>query len=201
MSDKFLNKFRIESSRLKEWNYSKAAAYYLTICTRNREHYFGEIHDEKMSLSPIGKIVESEWKKTPEIRPDMNLKLDEFVVMPNHFHGILIIGQNAFNTAICTDAMHGNLLHSTDAMHGVSTNTPNNKFASQSKNLASIIRGFKSAVTSQVKKNGLEYAIGSISSQFAWHPRFYDHIIRDTESLNRIRQYIIDNPKKWKQRK
>lgn len=116
----------------------------------------------------------------------MNLKLDEFVVMPNHFHGILIIGQNEFNNAIYTDAIHG-----------PSTPVTHNNFKSQSKNLASIIRGFKSAVTSRVKKYGLEYVVASISSPFAWHPRFYDHIIRDVESLNRIRQYIIDNPKKW----
>jgi len=93
----FKNKYRIESFRLKNWDYRNAGAYFITICTKNRAHYFGEIADREMQLSEIGKIVENEWIKTPEIRPDMNLKQGEFVVMPNHFHAILIIGQNEYN--------------------------------------------------------------------------------------------------------
>ena len=79
---------------MKNWDYRNAGAYFITICTKNRAHYFGEITDGEMQLSQIGKIVENEWIKTPEIRPDMILKQGEFVVMPNHFHAILIIGQN-----------------------------------------------------------------------------------------------------------
>jgi REP element-mobilizing transposase RayT len=119
MPEKFLNKFRIPSARLPQWDYKNTGAYFITICTHNREHYFGEIEDEKMQLSSIGKIVETEWLKTPEIRPDMNLKLDEFVVMPNHFHGILIIGDNKFNKPIRGGIDDGR--GSGDAMHGIST--------------------------------------------------------------------------------
>lgn len=91
-----MNKYRIPSARWQNWNYQNAASYFITICTRKRKHYFGEIEGGKMYLSNIGKIVESEWLKTPEIRSNMNLQLDEFVVMPNHFHAILIIGENEF---------------------------------------------------------------------------------------------------------
>ena len=140
MPYKYLNKYRIQSTRLREWDYKNAAAYFITICTHNRQHHFGEVYNRKMHLSPIGKIVEIEWLKTPDIRIDMNLELDEFVVMPNHFHGILIIGDNQFNKSADARYPNGFVMSECrdggvgvggiggigccrDAMHGVSTGT------------------------------------------------------------------------------
>jgi hypothetical protein len=74
---KFQNKYRIPSTRLQNWDYRWAGLYFITICTENREHYFGEITNRKMTLSEIGEIVESEWLKTFEMRPDMNLWMGE----------------------------------------------------------------------------------------------------------------------------
>jgi REP element-mobilizing transposase RayT len=162
---KFNNKYRIESTRLLNWDYAQKGVYYVTICTANREHFFGEIKNE-------------EWIKTPQIRPDMNLELGEFVVMPNHFHGIVFIGNNEFNSDFGRDAMHR---VSKDDLY-------KNEFEPQSKNLSSIIRGFKSAVTVQGRK---------INPGFGWQSRFHDHIIRNPQSYEIISQYIIDNPKKW----
>lgn len=88
---KFNNKYRIEPARLKNWDYSQRAVYYVTICTANREHFFGKVQDEEMVYSNIGTLVEHEWVKTPEIRPDMNLELGEFVVMPNIFMGLYLL--------------------------------------------------------------------------------------------------------------
>lgn len=175
---KFNHKYRIESARLKSWDYAQKGVYYVTICTANREHFFGKIENEYMTLSEIGKIAEEEWKKTPEIRPDINLELGEFVVMPNHFHGIVFIGNNEFNDGYGRDAMHR---VSTDEIY-------KNEFGPQSKNLSSIIRGFKSAVTVQGRK---------LNPDFGWQSRFHDHIIRNPQSYEVISQYIIDNPKKW----
>ena len=93
----FKNKYRVETTRLKNWDYGNEAAYFITICTKHREHFFGEIRNEEMTLNDIGNIVRNEWQQTPRIRPDMNLTLDEFTVMPNHFHAIIFIGQNQFN--------------------------------------------------------------------------------------------------------
>ena len=166
MTDKFQNKYRIPSARASWWNYGDNAAYFITICTKYRAHYFGEIG----SLSEIGQIAESEWLKTPSIRPDMNLELDEFVVMPNHFHAIIWIGENKYNRDLDYDDIA-------------------NKFGPQFKNLASILRGFKSAVTTFAVKNNIE---------FGWQERFHDHIIRDEESYQKIRNYIINNPSNWK---
>lgn len=183
--DKFQNKYRIPSARLRTWDYGSNAAYFLTICTADREHFFGEIVNEPVvkndsndnvetqciaSLQPtvIGKLVESEWIKTPTLRPDMNLELGEFVIMPNHFHAILIIGDNNYN-------------------HSDQSNK--NQFGPQRKNVASVIRGFKSAVTKNAH---------IINRAFEWQERFYDHIIRDEPEYQRIVNYITNNPSNWK---
>lgn len=191
MTNKFKNKYRIYSARLVSWNYANEGSYFVTICTKNRKHFFGKIvqgiDGAEMQLNEIGKIVEQEWIKTVEIRKDMNLELGEFIVMPNHFHGIIIIGENECNGDEGRDAMHRR-----DAMRRVSTgNVVPNKFSPQSKNLGSIIRGFKSAVTTKAKKIGL--------GDFGWQSRYHDHVIRNYASFERIQNYIADNPKSWKQ--
>ncbi|MFH2065777.1 MAG: hypothetical protein ABIK15_11325 [Pseudomonadota bacterium] len=198
MMDKFKNEYRIASARLSHWDYGWNAAYFVTIGTKDRECFLGGVETRRdvetrciaslpciasLRLSDIGKIVETEWLKTPEIRPDMNLELGEFVVMPNHFHGIIMIGKNEFN-------INQGVEYGRDAMHRVSTSNANNRFAPQSKNLASIVRGFKSSVTMQARK---------INPGFAWQPRFYDHIIRNDAAHQRIAQYIINNPQNWKE--
>jgi len=175
---KFNNKYRIESTRLQNWDYARAVAYFITICTAKREHFFGIVKNNEMVYSDIGAIVAQEWVKTPHIRPDMNLDLGEFMVMPDHFHGIIFIGNNDFNSNILRGAMHG---ASKDGIY-------KNEFGPPSKNLSSIIRGFKSAVTVQPK---------IINPDFGWQARFHDSIIRNQRSYETISQYIINNPKKW----
>lgn len=182
MENKFQNKYRIPSARLQNWDYGAAAAYFITICTQNREHFFGEIIGKEMQISEIGKIVATEWLKTLELRPDMNLEFGEFIVMPNHFHAIIIIGTNEYN-------LGGG--GGRDAMHCVSTCDGiqmGNKFGPQYKNLASIVRGFKSVVTKNARL---------IHVDFAWQARYHDHIIRDGQSFENIQNYIANNPKNW----
>ena len=95
MAEKYQNKYRITSARLKNWDYASCAAYFITICTANREHFLGQIIGGKMNLSVLGSVVEQEWIKTIEIRPDMNLSLGDYVVMPNHVHVLLgLLGEN-----------------------------------------------------------------------------------------------------------
>lgn len=377
MTDKFQNKYRIPSARATWWNYANNAGYFVTLCTKNREHYFGEIGtgneiqpiyavrgggndvdvvvgvvdvvvdvetqciaslpihpnaaipihpnasipeqppkkpiasippqsnpaipihpnasipihpnasipdasippqsnaaipmhpiasiQEKPPKKPIasiplqtnppistqtnasippqpptafwqpteiGKIVESEWLKTPSIRPDMHLELDEFVVMPNHFHAIIWIGINDYNrnnidivagngigdNDIGDDGIVDNDIvdnvetpcmaslpmqpmqpmqpihpthptHPTHPMQPMQPTASINKFGPQYKNLSSVLRGFKSAVTTFARKNHLE---------FDWQERFYDHIIRDEDSYQRIKNYILNNQSNWK---
>jgi REP element-mobilizing transposase RayT len=132
MPDKFKDKYRISSSRLNGWDYGSSGAYFVTVNTRKHVHFFGYIENDKMILNDLGKGVENLWLKTKEFRPDMNLELDEFVVMPNHFHGIITIGKNEFN-----DQKKKSL------------------FGPQTKNLGSIMRGIKSSVTIFAKKSGI----------------------------------------------
>lgn len=219
--EKFQGKYRISSTRLRNWDYASSGMYFVTLCTKNREHFFGQIikpendsvHFE-MQLSEIGKIVESEWIGTPELRRDMNLELGEFQVMPNHFHAILIIGDNQFNSggmnkdilknsnAPGRDAMLASPIDSESKsnphsdpvfeleMHMILETDTNgkNKFAPQSKNLGSVMRGFKSTVTSFAKDHNID---------FGWQPRYYDHIIRDYDEYQRIANYIRNNPDNW----
>jgi REP element-mobilizing transposase RayT len=214
--EKFRGKYRISSARLKTWDYSSEGIYFITICTKNRENYLGEIvssnkEQNEMELSVLGKEVEMEWLRTPEIRPDMNLSLGEYQVMPNHFHAILIIGENKFNIPANPrrDAMLVSLTDSnanTDVMFApltdsnqisdlenqiiLQSNTKGeNKFEPQSKNLGSVMRGFKSSVSSFAKDNNII---------FNWQPRYYDHVIRNHNEYMRISTYIRNNPANWK---
>ena len=185
--EKFQNTYRIASARARFWDYARNTAYFVTLYTRHRLCYFGELVDGGMVLSELGAIVESEWLKTFEMRPDMNLWQGAYVVMPDHFHAIIGIGDNAYNSK--------NKTHRRDAMHCVSTSDhknkstfPKNKFGPQSKNLASIIRGFKIGVTKNARL---------INPDFEWQSRYHDHIIRNEKSFQSISNYIIHNPVKW----
>ena len=91
-------KYRIDSARRKDVDYSMAGAYFITICTEGRFPYFGEITNGNMNLSELGKIVQSEWLKTADLRKSMNVSLGESIVMPDHFHAIIFIGMNSFNS-------------------------------------------------------------------------------------------------------
>jgi REP element-mobilizing transposase RayT len=209
MSGLFQNKYRISSTRLQSWNYANEGMYFTTICTKNRICYFGDISETtsvetqciaslnrpcqlSMHQSEIGKIAETEWYKTKALRPDMNLELAEFVVMPNHLHGI-IIGENKFNSKRSTGGCSAR-----DAMHCVSTevvptiDNSQNNFAPQSKNLAAIIRGYKSAVTTHARKNNIS---------FNWQPGFHDHIIRSMNEYHSISDYIMNNVAHWQKDK
>ncbi|MFH1427861.1 MAG: transposase [Patescibacteria group bacterium] len=173
----FNNKYRVESIRLKGWDYSWPGLYFLTICTKNRELFFGGIKSEYFNksikaaniiLSNIGRVADKFWLEIPNKFNDV--KLDEYILMPNHFHGIIGINNNNVET------LRGASLPRT--------------FGPLSKNsLLSIINHYKGSVKKWCNKNKL--------NNFSWQSRFYDHIIRNEKELNRIRNYIINNPLKW----
>jgi putative transposase len=213
LADLFKNKYRIPSARLQTWDYGAAGMYFITICCKNMISYFGNIPktadftNAKMNPTILGEIAESELLKSIEMRKDMNIDIAEYIIMPNHMHAIITIGQNQYNNAkiastIAAAANNGGGIAaaSTDAMHRVSTDIPvespfpaksplpKNAFKPQSKNLASILRGYKSAVTTYARKNDLK---------FEWHIRFHDHIIRSEEEYYRIANYIRKNPETW----
>jgi REP element-mobilizing transposase RayT len=193
----FQNKYRSESTRLKNWDYSKPGAYFITICTAKMKNFFGEIEvDDKlysvdeikkiMKLNVYGKIVEKEWLQTEKIRN--NVILDEFIVMPNHFHGIIMLTNDCVETTrrvVSPNTVpHPLETNKHETTHRVVSTTL------KSNSLGSIIGQFKSICTKRIHDAGL--------MDFFWQERFYDHIIRSEKSLNKIRDYIIHNPIKWK---
>lgn len=196
----FNNKYRIESTRLKDWDYSSAGWYFVKICTYNKECFFGNVIDSPMSLSVIGEIVAAEWLKTPTIR--QNVELDAWVVMPNHLHGIVIINnpdntvktphRGVSNTGSPTSvsasesfAKNESGISGTETRHRRVSTKP--RLASGS--LGAMVNQFKSVCTKQIRGAGNE--------RFDWQSRFYDHIIRNDKSLKEIREYIFNNPAKW----
>lgn len=185
MSEKFKGKYRSESARKQNWDYGNDAAYFITICTKDRQPFFGEIHKGKIQVSPVGAIADVLWFEIKNHAK--NIELGEYVVMPNHIHGIFILnGNNVVGTT-----------HSVWTTHALSlpepTNTPTQgqqRFQNQGNNtISSIIGSYKSAVTKSCNRLGLP---------FAWQTRFHDHIIRNDESFQRISEYIRNNPSNWK---
>ncbi len=186
MNEKYKNKYRIKSTRLQNWDYGWNGAYFVTICTKNRVHYFGKIIRRDaipcVSLSDIGKSAQKYWYEIPQHFPFV--KLGAFVVMPNHIHGIIIIDKTDNDATVVDDAT----VETQNFASLRQQRQPKNKFGPQSQNLASIIRGYKIGVTKYAR---------NINPGFAWQPRYYDHIIRNQQAFDRIAQYIINNPLKW----
>ncbi len=157
------------SIRLKEYNYAQAGAYFVTIVTYQRESLFGEIVDGVMKLNEWGEIARREWFKTAELRPYIELYEDEFVVMPNHAHGILWMNDDV------------------GAERCSAPTTPHVPAGS----LGAIVRAYKSAVTYAI--NAARQTRGMV----VWQRNYYEHIIRNDADLNRIREYVVNNPLKW----
>ena len=182
MPELFKNKYRIESCRLKGWDYAQAGYYFITICTKNRIDYFGKIENGKIHLSHVGEIVKEEWIKTAMIRK--NVILDEFIIMPNHIHGIIFINNyERTNEPI----KFGKIVAVETSRRDVTTAK-----LLQPNSIGSIICQFKSICTKKINKQyGQNY--------FFWQDRYYDHVIREEQSLYKIREYIFNNPIKWKE--
>lgn len=204
MSEKFRDKYRIPSTRLQEWDYSSNGSYFITICTLHHEHYFGEVNNGKMKLTLLGHSAYHCWNEIPNHFPFVIL--GNFVVMPNHVHGIVIINKPNFNMTVSVFVETQNIASLPASTprpasmpqpalippYQLPSLSPKNKFGPQSQNLASIIRGFKTGVTKFARSNNIE---------FQWQSRYYDHIIRDRRSFHTISDYITNNPAKWNEDK
>ncbi len=193
MSDKFQNKYRIASTRLQNWDYGWEAAYFVTICTADRQHFLGEIENEKMNLSHQGILVDIFWHEIKN--HSKNVELGAFVVMPNHIHGIIILNNNndnddTDNNGNNVETRHALSLQSKQSEQPLPQKTiGQQRFQNQGKNtLSSIIGSYKSVVTKHANR---------LQLPFAWQSRFHEHIIRDDEEYKRIENYIINNPLKW----
>jgi REP element-mobilizing transposase RayT len=202
----FLHKIKTMSYNLPQrksprarWHDYTGADYFVTFCTKNRELYFGDVVDGQMVLSEIGQWAVTQIEQTAIIRQD-DVEIPMYVVMPNHIHLIVVFNR----VSPCRDASNASVLNAseldiikpdtsgargeTDAHGEADARGASLQFGPQSGNLSSVVRGIKSAVT----KYAIEHDI-----PFAWQSRYHDHIIRNQLELNRIADYIENNPLHW----
>jgi len=188
MPELYKNKFHIESTRLPGYDYSQPGYYFVTICTKYKFCYFGEIVDEKMVLNNIGKIAVKYWLEIP--KHFLQVTLDEFVIMPNHVHGIVEINENCRDEAL--PRLYINATEPNINIHQSYTgqHPQMSQISPKPNSLSTIIGSYKSICTKTINQlHGNNY--------FAWQSRFYDHIIKNDQALFNIRQYIINNPQIW----
>jgi REP element-mobilizing transposase RayT len=163
-----------KSPRLKDYDYSQNGAYFITICSYQRTHLFGDVVNYEMKLSTMGEIAQSCWERIPDHFPQV--EIDAFIVMPNHVHSIILIGDQPANetnvgTRYASSAAHPN---------GV-----------KSGSLGAIVGSYKSAVTKQIRD------FLKTDDRIVWQERYHDHIIRSSEALDKIRTYTLNNPALW----
>jgi putative transposase len=210
MAEKFRNKYRVPSARLQNWDYGSNGAYFITICTKEMQHFFGEVVDEKMILNSVGTLAEECWIEILKQFP--YVELGNFQIMPNHMHGILIIDKSVATTTVETRFIASNLDgiiederiedYANSSETRLIASVPPEKngiggFAGENNpmladNISRIIRWYKGRCTFEIRK---------INPNFGWHSRFHDHIIRNSESFERIQNYIEENPAKWEEDK
>jgi len=180
MAEKFQNKYRIASARLQTWDYGWNAAYFVTICTKNKECFFGNITDGKMHLSETGNIAQKFWIEIPNHFPFA--RLGEFIIMPDHMHGIIII-----------DKIDDRQIAPENIQNFENPMPPKSKSGGKNEQwkpgtLGVIINQYKRICTINARKT---------HRNFAWQPRFHDIIIRNDRAFKTISNYIINNPNKW----
>jgi putative transposase len=165
---------RRRSVRLPAYDYRTAGAYFVTLVEADRAFPFGDVADDVVRLTAIGRIVEEEWFRTADIRD--SVELDEFVVMPNHLHGVLWI-----------------LDKPGSPIAGTPPRAPTGRKFGQpvSRSLSTIINNFKGRVTRRVRE------LRVIADQTVWQRGYYERIIRNDVELLRVREYIVGNPRLW----
>jgi REP element-mobilizing transposase RayT len=188
---------RRRSIRLPGYDYTQPGAYFITICTYQRELLFGDVADGEMISNAYGQIVGEEWQKTAQLRP--YVRLDAHVVMPNHFHGIVWITQDDSDGRGM--ARHAPITRRTPTAHHVPTtarhvpttpHAPTREFGKPvAASLSTIVGAFKSAVTRRI--NQLRGTPGTP----VWQRNYWEHVVRTDRALDAIRQYIADNPARW----
>ncbi len=179
--DKFLGKYRKQSARAM-WHDYDGGLYFVTICTKERVHYFGEISENEMHLTEVGQYVVEQIRN---VQVHYNYaKIPLWVVMPNHLHAIVIIdGDNIPYKRRVVKTLDGSMVESRRA-----TTLQQRGIANMQGWLSVVVGGIKSAVTKFANERGIP---------FAWQTRFHDRIVRDTCEMNQIADYIENNVQKW----
>ena len=194
------DKHNRRSIRLKGYDYSRPGFYYVTICTQDRVERFGTVSDAKMVLNDAGKLVDAEWNRIPE-RYD-HVVMDEYKIMPNHLHGILEIVRRGGVTPPSLNT--GNPCEGNPDTPNIGTSINTIKPKETVTNTGAVTAPLQSVPPLGKVIGHFKYEITKTLNEIDGTPGrkvlqrgFHDHIIRNEEELNRIRRYIIDNPKNW----
>ena len=178
---------RRRSMRLEGYDYSQVGAYFLTICTVDRGILFGKVVNHQMMLNEAGRIVADEWLKSARIRAE--IELDAWVVMPNHIHGILTI------TDVGGECNRRSRTDQRSLTTGVGVPDRGDRRVAPTgpgpRSVGAIVAGFKSASARRIN------AFRGTPGASVWQRNYYEHVIRYEAVLNRIRQYIAENPARW----
>ena len=179
-----LSQSRRRSTRLRGYDYGQTGGYFVTICVQDQKCLFGKIIDGQMQLNDIGKIVIECWNRIPQ--HFFSAELDVYVVMPNHLHGIILL-----NTKRSTSACPS--FYSQPNRHGEvpSPVSPNRRTKIPSPTLGQVVAYFKYQSTKCINQ------LRDMPGTRVWQRNYYDHVLRDDIDLQRIRQYITDNPMQW----
>src|SRR5258708_26515692 len=203
-------KYNRRSIRLRDYDYTSPGAYFITICTQDRKPIFGEIVNNEMQLNELGESLQLIWNTLPE--RFSNLELDHFVIMPDHIHGIIIIKETNFIFAEdsykselperfrnstyskrATNRLSASFAppHPRGAINRAPTELPSLRAADENRilPLGEVIRTFKAVTAHKIRSQG--------RLDFKWQRNYHEHIFRKDDDLDRIRQYIIDNPAQW----
>jgi putative transposase len=160
------------SIRLSGYDYAQSGAYFVTACIQKRVCLFGSIVNGEMQLNDAGRIVQEVWRDLPARFPQV--RIDNFIVMPNHIHGIILVGAQF----IAPSNSPPDIVES-----------PTGSAIGRAPTLGEIIRAYKAISTREIRR--------AVKADFSWQRNYYEHIVRNEESLNRIREYIVNNPIQW----
>ncbi len=207
------------SIRLKGYDYSKEGLYFITICTQNMEHIFGEIIDGKMILNNAGKMINKIYNELEKIFP--NIKLHEYIIMPNHFHCIIeivVVGADSISARVLSDSISARVLSDSISarvlsdLHNNSNDKPKTRGDIESETrgdmespptittIPNIIQTFKRYTTIEYIKMVKQNILPPFDKRI-WQRNYYEHIIRNEEIYLKISNYIINNPLNWKEDK
>ena len=171
------------SIRIQGYDYTRQGAYFVTICTRNRVCLLGDIVEGRMHLSEAGRLAQAVWEDLPHHYP--HVQIDVWVIMPNHMHGIIILTE--------AQATEDDMQSEADPRTDVGAGLKPAPTAATRHGLSEIVRAFKTFSARRI--NALHNTVGTPF----WQRNYYEHVIRNESALDRIRQYIVDNPARWRE--
>jgi len=179
---KFASKYKLKSSRLQNWDYSSPGIYFITICTLNKNNFFGKIINSKMELSKMGIITKQCLIDIP--KHFKNVLLDEYVVMPNHVHILINLSKPSLNSVETHHDASLSIKYNNYYYHQIAIRS--------SQTIPLVVKQFKSAVTHQINPKTIF---------FAWQSRYHDIIVKNDQEFIKIKNYIINNPTNWQKDK